>query len=261
MMKFLSILSSIVLISSLVAAEELQSPWDASMDAAYRSYPSGAALGVQGGWSKMFWGQAQDEYRYGYFRLGGRLQSSGIVNKGEAKISLFPISFWGIEFTYGASHRNLKKMTTLDCSLIYCKGSVQRSKLTSPLYLGFGPVFARLRGEWLWLKSSQSNNKLSADESLTIPFQSEGDQILMGDLLLGYKFNEAYKMMGLFEKAQTQQTKVTRQFAGILGEISLNPSLSHKIYAGLGIYNTSFTPQHGQVFIIYSYTFAKGIGF
>jgi len=57
--------------------------WDLETFAGFRSYPLGAGLGVEGGYSDYLWGQkSSDPLSWGYLRIGGMFQTSGVVNKG-----------------------------------------------------------------------------------------------------------------------------------------------------------------------------------
>jgi len=267
--KFLSLMLMgvgllLLLVSPAVQAQETQK-WDASLDVGLRAYPSGAALGFEGGRSQVLWGDSaansEGDYQYGYFRLGGRVQTSIVVNGVEAKLSLFPISFVGLELSAGLSHRNLEQIGAIDCESVDCKGTLRRTRLSLPLYLGVDRVFGRVRGSFQWVEKLDSQQTLAGDEKLVLPIVAAGDEVLSGDLLFGYSFNDSQKLMAFIEANKTRQSEASSLVWGLIGELGIKTQPEQKFYLGLGLYDSSLIAPHGQVFIAYSLSFKKGLGF
>jgi drug/metabolite transporter (DMT)-like permease len=251
-------LGLVFLLASKPVQAQNSNKWDLAFDLGLRSYPSGAAAALQAGWNQKLWGSNESgDFRYGYYRLGARVQSSGVVNRADASFSFFPISLTGIELTTGMGHRNLKKISTLDCAVGECAGSVYRTSLRVPLFLGIGKVFTRMRYEYQWVKAPDAE-ALLADEATNLMLQAAGDTLQKWDLMLGYTWREDVKSMAFYEQIESSKAKTQNQRGGLI----LNKAWSeHNLYLGFGLYKSTTSAQTGQLFAAYSYTFSKGLGF
>jgi len=231
--------------------------WDANFDFSARTYPFGAAIGVEGGYGVPIWGDTA-EYKYGYTRVGGRLQSSGVVNTLTGQVEVFPISFWGLQLKSGWGHRQLDDISTLDCTRLECSGSLSRTSLGSPLFWAAGPFFGRVRLEYTWVASSENTYPLLADESTNLRLRGSGDEIRRWDVLAGLKIREDLKAMLFYETNKAQKTESRNETYGAIVRHSWD---SHTVYFGTGIYESTTTSPHLQFFGSYVLTFAQGLGY
>jgi drug/metabolite transporter (DMT)-like permease len=255
----------LVLLLVTPAARAETSRWDSSLDLGLRSFPLGAAIGLEAGQSRVLWGKErigqEGEFQYGYVRAGARIQTSGLVNRLEGKISVFPISLWGLELSSALSHRALDSITPLDCLSLSCDGSLRRTRLMSPLYLGIEAFFARLRVSYQWVERTKVSRDLAGDESINLPIRSSGDRILSSDALLGYAFTQYKKLMLFAETHKTRHTQENSFLWGLMGQWNFEELPSQNFYMGLGLYDSSLLRPHGQLFFAYSWTFQKAPGF
>ncbi|MEO5668201.1 MAG: hypothetical protein ABIR96_09100 [Bdellovibrionota bacterium] len=252
-MKRISLIALLILATQAAHAQL----WDASFDAGLRTYPWGAALGLQGGYSVPAWGDTSG-IAYGFTRVGARVQTSGVVNNFEAKLSVFPISFWGLELKSGWGNRRLDDISTLDCATLQCSGSITRTSLATPLYFGAGPYFGRVKLEYTWISATEATNDFLADENTSLIVRSSGDEMRHWELLGGLRWREDFKTLAFYDTIEAQKTSSHSKTYGVIAQKSWD---FHTLYIGAGIYESSTTSPHGQLFLSYVMTFAKGLGF
>jgi hypothetical protein len=244
---------ALLLLTSSVEAQV----WDASFDFGARSYPWGAAFGAEGGYGVPIWGDTS-ELAYGFTRVGARAQTSGVVQRLDAKLSVFPISFFGVELQSGWGHRRLDDISTLDCVLMECSGSLTRTTLQTPLYFGFEKIFGRARLAYTWISASEVGKTFLADESTSLAVMAAGDQIRRWDFLVGLKLREDIRTMAIYELNEAQKSGEGNLSYGLVGQKSWGP---HALLAGAGVYDSSTTSPHLQLLAAYVFTFRKGLGY
>ncbi len=249
-------LMALGLVLLLVSGPARADKWDASLDAGLRTYPSGAALGLEGGRGSLLWG-SEGGWSYGYTRLGARVQTSGVVNRVDAKISVFPISFWGLELKSGVGHRRLSKISTLDCATAECGGRVDRHSLISPFYFGAGDFFGRARGELQWISASRLGRPL-ADESTNLTVNASGDKLRKWDLLLGWRWRPDWNTLIFWEETKALERGSWNKSYGAVVKKSWGPQA---VYLGAGIYESTSSEPSPQVFASYVLTLSEGYGF
>jgi hypothetical protein len=230
--------------------------WDASFDLGVRSYPWGAAMGLEGGYGVPIWGETSG-LLYGYTRVGARVQSSGVVNNFEGRLSVFPISFWGLELRTGWGHRRLDDISTLDCARLACSGSVARTALSSPLSFGAGPYFGRVKLEYIWIAASSIERPLLADESTSLTVRASGDELRRWEFLGGLKWSEDFRTLAYFESVEAQKTYASNHSYGVIAQKTWEV---HTLSVGAGIYESTTSSPHGLVLVGYALKFAKGLG-
>ena len=232
--------------------------WDSSFDASLRSYPLGAAVGLEGGYNVPIWGDTTG-LSYGFTRVGARVQSSGVVNRVDAKFSVFPISFWGLELRTGWGHRSLDDIATLDCATLQCSGSLTRTSLGSPLYFGAGPYFGRAKLEYTWIAASDSTAGALADEQTNLVVRASGDELRRWEFLGGLKLSDDFSTFAFWERVDAQKT--ASSWNRTYGLALRKTWEIHTLYLGAGVYEAVGVGAHGQLYASYVLTFTKGLGF
>jgi hypothetical protein len=230
--------------------------WDAAFDLGLRSYPRGAAMGLEGGYGVPVWGDTTG-LLYGYTRVGARVQSSGVVNNFEGKLSVFPISFWGLELKTGWGHRRLDDISTLDCARLACSGSVTRTSLSTPLSFGAGPYFGRVRLEYVWIAAGNIDRSLLADENTSLTVRASGDELRRWEFLGGLKWSDDFRTLAYFDRIEAQKTFASNHSYGLIAQKTWD---FHTLSAGLGVYESTTASPHGLILVGYSLSFAKGLG-
>jgi len=117
---------------------------DLSTGLGFRAVPFGTAVFGEAGWGGVVWGQKSGpaDFLYGYVRGAARYAGSGLVNRGDAWVTLAPISILALDLGLTARERFIDKYATVECSGHQCKGLVRGSFARVRTVLGYGPTFA-----------------------------------------------------------------------------------------------------------------------
>lgn len=250
----LSFLAPLGLLAPQAALAE-KSTYDLSAGAGIRSYPLGAAAYVQGGKHMLLWGDTSNPLNYGYSRVGGRLQSSGKVNKGEVEVSVSPVSISKIYLNFGGSARNLTDIQTLDCETLECSSSIMRTTLGGELTAGWSGFFARGAFKTQWLDPSNATAAF-ADESTNLALAVGGDRINTWDFVGGYQISENWRSFFRWEHNRT----VTSDQYSLHRTLFASRSFGKwNAVVGAGLFKSSTSQLHGQVAFAFQYTWSKGL--
>jgi len=195
-MKFLLLL----LIAFLTDANAFAEGWDYSCGAGIRTLPFGSSAFGSLGYGKIFWGEKEgaDSYKYGYFRPGVRVQSSGLTNRAEAFLDFYPISFLG----FSVGHYEGVRFTdtrTVNCVTAECRGLIGSSFVRSKFLAGYARFFFMAGAELHFLRSSSA--KPFSEETSSLVGQTGGDKLFSYDLSLGLSLRDNLRA-GLLHQGQ-----------------------------------------------------------
>ncbi len=187
------------LVFQLAANAELPSNrvwWDSSFYTNTRNYPLGLAVGTQWGLGVTAWDATKSSsvpeffksLAYGYVRAQGRVQTSGVVNSGDLRLEVFPVSFAGFIAGRNMSLR-ASDFSGVDCVSYSCRGSVDRQywALTAALGAGGLSVLGYLRNDKVNLQDLGVGVTGFYDEASSLNGASDLDNLRNWDLVAAYK--------------------------------------------------------------------------
>lgn len=136
------------------------------------------------GYGFLWWDKRDENFwKYGFIRPNARLFTAGIVNRGEIRLDVYPISIAGITLGHAVAHRN-KSYEEHNCNVSSCKGVLQRSFIESKFYAGIDPVFFFLG---LRLDALRSSDKQSSfvDEVSGLRGKNDRDTLIESSFIVG----------------------------------------------------------------------------
>jgi hypothetical protein len=186
-----------------------------------RSYPIALAVQNSFGWGVKFWEATKKIY--GYTRVGGVFNTSGVVNLAGAKVEIFPISILGFYAQRDKSRRDVE-LGVFDCDIVECDGNVDRDRVGAKLGLALGGFF--LMGDYQVIKTEMETTKaLFADEQHSLLGDPNGDEVHRLQVIAGYKFSEKWKMVGIYISQEMQENQ-NRDFMKLVGVSRETPEWS-----------------------------------
>lgn len=176
--------------------------WDAQSNFGFRSYPAGAMLTAQGGWSHKLWGTSHEEpglWKYGYLRPWLQLQSIGVTSRAAAEIEVFPVSVLGFAAGSALSNRTTDRVDDFNCEWVRCDGGLSRDYLRSIAILGAGRWV--LVGQARYDRFYSNDARPFREELSALVAKSGSDDLRTLGAALTYKLNENWRA-GVLTSAQ-----------------------------------------------------------
>jgi hypothetical protein len=116
---------------------------DFSTGFALRSVPFGAAAIAEAGYNVLLWGRREKvgDFQYGYLRASARYAGTGVVNRGDATLTLSPVAPLVLDLGATARLRLIEHFPTAECEGLQCSGLLTGTFARARAVLGAGPVF------------------------------------------------------------------------------------------------------------------------
>jgi hypothetical protein len=214
---------------------------DYSAGAGLRTMPWGSAAGFDVGYGFLVWGartpgQEASSPLFGYARPYLRVQSSGVVNRADFGLQVFPISVLGFGVNQGFVQR-ATELATIDCAAVECEGKLLKTRLSAHLTLGYGPAFL------LWDVSSETQTPQGAktrafgDEASSLVGLPTGDTLVSSDAALGAEIDSAWSGGLALSTAAMTESGANNTLLAVFGRWNFAPSWS--ALASVGSYRSS----------------------
>ncbi|MGZ3697578.1 MAG: hypothetical protein ACXWP5_05695 [Bdellovibrionota bacterium] len=173
---------------------------DLSLATGARSFPLGASIDGELGYSLQTWGAspAGSNPFYGYIRPAIGLSTSGIVTRFEPKIEFFPVSFAGISLGYIGSGRVLKVGQGFDCLSVDCKSYVGGPYANGRVGFGYAHLF--VVDNFRFTAYTAASARPFVEEVSNLGGAAGGDQLLSNDLAVGGTIAERYTIGALWTR-------------------------------------------------------------
>lgn len=225
----------------LIAAPglSLAGAFDYAVGGGFRTLPRGAAVAADAGYGQLLWGSHTPggaAELYGFVRPTLHLQTSGVVNRTDVGLDVFPISILGFSASQGYVARQTKT-DTLDCDVLECEGTLAKTRLASHLTLGYGALFAYwdLSREAQSLKSGRRTFAFG-DESSALAGAAGGDTLWGSDVGAGLKLAGPWSAGALLSTNAMSTSKSNNTLSALFGRWAEGP---WSATACLGIYRSS----------------------
>ncbi|MGK0366956.1 MAG: hypothetical protein ACI9QD_000087 [Thermoproteota archaeon] len=160
-----------------------------------RTYPVALSLQSKFGYGMKFW--EANKIMYGYLRVGGVFNTSGVVNTAGARISFFPISFLGVYAQRDQTYRDFEP-SIFDCEAVDCEGTIERNRTGAKLGLAIGNFFLMADFEKIRLEKTKTPTMNLADEQHALIASMNGDTVNKETIAVGFKLSDSYKVMALY---------------------------------------------------------------
>jgi hypothetical protein len=195
--------------------------WDQNAALGTRTVPFGGALTGELGWHTLLWGERKnpEDFHYGFLRAAARFSGSGFVNRGDAFLTIAPLSTLAFDFGGTARLRLVDEFATVECPGFQCRGWISGRFGRIRAVGGVGPVFLLAATTWEHL----------IPENATLPFVDEQSALEGGDparvsngdirkeetLLLGAKVHPQWNAGLLYQTSRMLRAGTSnRQLAG-----------------------------------------------
>ncbi len=173
-----------------------------------RSLPFGAAAFGEWRYSQLIWGNPSTPW-YGFVRPALRLQSSALVNLGELRLELAPVSLVQVDLSLTSVHRNTD-LGTLDCDRIVCSGFLNRASLGLQLVGGFESLFLIGQGRIESLNLRREGARLG-DEQSNLEGRAPRDTLVSTSLVAGLNLSPTQRLGGIFSQSRMDGTGNSNQ--------------------------------------------------
>lgn len=133
--------------------------WDLNYNLQGRNYQMlGVGAYVDTGYNSLLWGEGNPRQSplYGFIRTKLLVDSSIVVNQAEASISIYPVSFLGIERGMRYVKSDFEDFAFYDCDITHCKAQMRKDFIRYRAALSFFGIAASA-------EITQSNNSYSTD--------------------------------------------------------------------------------------------------
>lgn len=161
---------------------------DYSVRGAAASRPRGGALSGRVGYGHLLWGKKEqpEDFLYGFFRPQVEAQTSVLVNRIDANLSLYPISFLGFIVGHYKSYRSTKKFDTVDCEVYQCTGLLSSTYVKARFITGYAGFFAGASAR-LDLMNVALSSRPFVDETSALIARARGDRLRTFETYGGYQ--------------------------------------------------------------------------
>ena len=207
---------------------------DYKAGAATRTLPFGLSFSGEIGYSKLLWGQPKESKLYGYLRPFFRANTSFVINRAQAGLALFPVSFIGASWGVYGSHRNVSKLSTLNCDNLQCGGSLRSVFIRPQVTLGHAGFFGVAIWRWDWITVADTTRPFG-EETANLAGQAGADILGQLDIYLGYT-RDSWSGGFLFNSAGMAELGSTNQLKAIFVRKQVE---NWKFTAGSGLYRSS----------------------
>ena len=251
-MKILTLLLAINF--TLLAQAEV----DTKVEALVRSYPKGFYTLGEVGKSFNLWGTVDKKKPfYGFARVAGQIKSSVAINKAQASLEIYPISFFGLSTGFSKSSREFNEFDAFDCQVIACRSSnVERKFFEAKMALAAGPVYFVQRIKWTKTELKDKMNQIYAEELANLIGRAGGDTLLEKISILGYKLNSTYEIGALYKNNSMKHLRNRSSMQVLIGRYLQK---DYVFTLGLGTYRTRWKSNNATALAIWTWTPKKGM--
>lgn len=223
---------------SIYAPLAFANHWDYNADVAVRSFPFGAGVDAELGYNAQVWGEHSPDsadFHYSFLRPVLRLSSAGVVNRGEAMLEFYPISFVRLGAGYALSSR-LSDISQIDCSLYACQGTLQGGIVNTRILLGAAGIFG---GTQITLSHlAHTEGKIFAEENSSLTGNAPSDDLLYLLFFAGYTLNPTWQFGLSYSTARMMGNDSHHHQESLFFRYQLANSLWN-ISGGTGLYQSS----------------------
>lgn len=198
------------LLLSLLSSMQLYAKFDLKYGVQGRSFPSpGGEAYVESGYNYSFWGDTKTPL-FGLIRPSAQVRSNLFINTIGAQISIYPISFIGLDYGLTNIYSNYDKFIFYDCETTRCEGEIHRNYSAAKIALGYKNFLAVSRMEYNQNKYNDPTGK--GQQVVEFLFGTlaapRNDNHTFSQSFIGYKFKDdligiAYEYVD-FEKSNMQ---------------------------------------------------------
>lgn len=230
-----------VLLATLAQGAEL----DYSAGFGARSLPIGAAAFGSLGYDQMLWGErAPGQYFYGFVRPAANIRVSGVVNRAELRLEVYPVSFFKLSAGYARSYRFLNQADDVDCSQYYCQGNVGGPFGAANLVLGYHGFAMSLTSQISGVSASSTAQDVY-DETSNLIAQGSGDTLIFNEEILAWSFAPAWKAGLLFTQGHMIQSLSSNNLESVIASYE---SRNWAYLGGIGTYESSIQSRGPTIF-------------
>ncbi|MBL7713960.1 MAG: hypothetical protein JNL01_00745 [Bdellovibrionales bacterium] len=179
------------------------------------SYPLGATFFGTVGYGKLLWGpnpmewlpengpaKKLGDWKFGFVRVLGNVQTIGISNRAFAEVQFFPISILGLAAGYGVHHR-LSKNPNYDCIIEQCKGGLSRSYVRGQFLAGALGAFVLLQARVDQINNS-TDSRPFLEETSSLFSSAAQDRLQSTSVMLGYTIDPTWTVTTSWNRQQFQ---------------------------------------------------------
>ncbi len=216
---------------------------DFAAGAAIRSVPFGTAAFAEAGYNVLLWGSREKagDFKYGYLRASARYAGSGVVNRGDATLTLSP---WApLAFDLGATTRLrlIEHFATVDCEGLSCRGLITGTFARARAVLGAGSGFGMAVVTFEQLVPRDADAAFVDEQSALIGGDGAGGR--RGDLrreqvwVAGLRLNDRWSGGFLHQASQMLGAGSSNRQDAVFVDHILRPEWS--LMGGAGFYESS----------------------
>ncbi|MCM2323520.1 MAG: hypothetical protein NDJ90_09690 [Oligoflexia bacterium] len=192
--------------------------FDYSFGAGARSLPLGATLIGDVGYNHILWGANNGRSPFfGYLRPAVKVQTSGVVNRGQVSLGVYPVSFWQLELGYAYSYR-ATTIDTLDCAVLECGGGLGRAFAGTSLVLARSGFFAGWSSTITALSPTRTEQAFG-DESSSLAGAQGGDTLVSHEGFAGYELRPELRAGFLLSRDHMLSSGATSSLNSIFGRL------------------------------------------
>lgn len=236
---------------------------DTSASFGMRTYPFGASVGAEGGYSWLYYGQIIDaenktptlsDYAYGFVRPYARVETSGVVNAAKVGMEIYPISFVKIFAQQMWSHRMTEsKAFICGGNNFYCPGPLHQMSFGGEVVASQDEIFGALI-----LKRSRTSaptREYFEDYYAVLPAADGRDDLWSFTSAIGYDLQEGKKFGFLYSTEKYEGSQARALFRSLFYSQELGPQ---SVTVLLGLYESTVLPNSVTGALSWKYTFEKG---
>ncbi len=224
-----------------------------------RLLPLGAGFLAQTGYGLLLWGAGEGPLGsrnverapwYGYVRPRFQLTASGLVNKGEAALEVFPVSFLGVTLGHTEGWRGTNTRT-LDCQLVECRGWLRANSIRIWGALGAGPVFFQGAARYSGLIPSRTGRPFS-EELSALAGNDAGDRLVNLEAAAGYRLAPDRALGWVVTRDRMMGSGSSNVMQAFFYRFSIKNSWT--VTAGAGTYRSTTQPTGLAAFVLAKWT-------
>ena len=226
---------------------------DYKISHASRTLPSALSFKVDTGYSQKIWGETSD-INYGYIRPSIAVQSSAVVNYIHTQVSIYPISFFGINFGKSKGTRNVTTLHNFDCERVECGGRTTRLFFGTDFALAYKKLslLTYIKRESIELSD---NTNIYADEFSTLEASGK-ESVTSLTNILAYQVTKKWTSAFLLVHNSTKNTAQKSIMTMALAQYQLD---KWSFGIGLGNFHTKTRSNHFSSLLLISWNGKKGL--
>ncbi len=230
--------------------------FDLSLETLARSFPQAAYIKATGGYGVPLWDKRdKSPVLYGFARPMVSLRSSGIINAIDGRLEVYPISIFAIMAGRETVLRDATKLSTFDCELIDCQGTVTKDYIGGRLALKYKSTFLMTEMRTMSLSFNRPNRRFT-DELSTLEAGPSKDHLVTFLGILGQEINEHNSAALLRMQNSMANTDQKSSMTFLLWQ---HKNQNHTFFTGPGIFNTRADEQVFSFLFLWNWKPEKGL--